>query len=112
MKTIAYTINLKNDPQIIEKYKEHHRNVWPEVIEASRKIGIKDSKIFLLGNRLFMVVIVEDDFDPKKDMESYASGPREREWDLLMRDFQVRVPEAGKGEWWAHMECVFDLDWY
>ncbi|HIA69171.1 TPA: L-rhamnose mutarotase, partial [Candidatus Poribacteria bacterium] len=31
MKAFGLTINLREDPQIIEKYKEYHRNVWPEV---------------------------------------------------------------------------------
>ena len=32
------------------------------------------------------------------------------EWDELMRTFQEPVAEARPGEWWASMECVFDLD--
>ena len=34
MKAFGLTINLREDPQIIEKYKEYHRNVWPEVEQA------------------------------------------------------------------------------
>ena len=40
MKTFAQTIDLVNDPQIIKKYEEYHRNVWPEVIESLKSIGI------------------------------------------------------------------------
>ncbi|NJD02818.1 MAG: L-rhamnose mutarotase [Ruminiclostridium sp.] len=109
MKTYAYTINLKNNP---EAYKKYHRAVWPEIIECNRKLGIIRSKIFLLGTRVFMIIETEDSFDPVKDLQNYASGPREKEWDALMCTFQEPVPEAAEGEWWAQMELVFDLDDY
>jgi L-rhamnose mutarotase len=112
MKTYAYTIDLKDNPEIIAKYKEYHRNIWPELIEANKKMGVKENKIFLLGTRLFMIMKVADDFDPQRDMQNYAAGEREKEWDALMRSFQKPVPEAGEDEWWAQMECVFDLDWH
>ncbi|MFT4516330.1 MAG: L-rhamnose mutarotase, partial [Planctomycetota bacterium] len=31
MKKIAYTIDLQDDPKLIEEYLDYHRNVWPEV---------------------------------------------------------------------------------
>ena len=38
MKEFALTINLKDDPQLIEQYKEYHRNVWPEVLACIKSI--------------------------------------------------------------------------
>ena len=29
-----------------------------------------------------------------------------------MRGFQVQVPGAAEGEWWASMEEAFDIDWF
>lgn len=46
MKSYAMTLNLKDDPEIIEKYKRHHRAVWPEVLEGLRRIRINKMKIF------------------------------------------------------------------
>jgi len=34
MKTFAMTLNLKDDPKVIEKYKGYHRTVWPEVLKG------------------------------------------------------------------------------
>ena len=113
MKSFAMTLDLVDDPEVIAKYKAHHREVWPEVISGLRSIGIARMKIFLLGTRMFMYLEVPDDFDPATDFQSYTdSSPRAKEWDELMRDFQSQAPEAKEGEWWAGMEEVFDIDWF
>ena len=111
MKSLSMTLNLKNDAGIIEKYKEYHKAVWPEVVDDLRKIGVSKMKIFLSGRHLFMYLEVPDDFDLTRDFPRYMESPRAREWDALMRGFQQRVPEASSGEWWSSMEEVFDIDW-
>ena len=110
MKVYALTLNLKDDPATIEKYKDHHRNPWPEPLHGLREVGILDMKIFLLGRRMFMYMTAEDTFDPDVDFARYVEeNPKAAEWDELMRTFQERVPEAREGEWWALMEQVFDF---
>ncbi len=110
MKHYALTLNLKDDPQIIERYKEHHRHPWPEPLQGLKEVGIEGMRIYLLGRRMFMHMTTTDDFDPARDFARYVErNPKAAEWDELMRTFQERVPEAGEGEWWAFMECVFDL---
>ncbi len=111
MKYYAQTLNLKDDPQVIEKYKEYHRHVWPEVLTGLKKIGITRMKIFLKGRRLFMYMETKDSFQVERDFPRYIeTNPRAREWDQLMRTFQEPVPEARPGEWWSPMEEVFDLE--
>ena len=63
MKTFAMALDLKNDQKKIEKYIDYHRNVWAEVTEGLLSIGITEMKIFLNGNRLFMFLRTEDNFD-------------------------------------------------
>jgi L-rhamnose mutarotase len=93
------------------EYLAAHKRVWPEVKEALRVTGIMEEKIWLLGNRMFMLVVTDDDFDWDRDTSEYLELPRTREWDELMRKLQTPVPEAGKDDWWAPMEKVFDLNW-
>jgi len=109
MKTFAYTLELKDDPDLIAKYKEYHKKVWPEVLNGIRKTGVLRSKIFLLGNRLFLIVEAEDSYNAGT-LQSYTSGPKEKEWDELMRTFQKPVKDARQGEWWAEMELVYDFE--
>ena len=113
MKSLAMTLDLVDDPEVIDKYKAYHREVWPDVISGLRSIGVARMKIFLLGTRMFMYLEVPDDFDLATDFQAYTdSSPRAKEWDELMRNFQSRAPEAKEGEWWAGMEEVFDIDWF
>lgn len=112
MKSYAQVLDLKDDPDVIEKYKEYHRNVWPEVLESLRDVGIQKMKIFLLGNHLFMYYEAPDSFDPQRDFQSYTErNPKAKEWNDLMATFQRKVPGAAPDDWWTPMELVFDLDW-
>ena len=78
-----------------DRYREHHRAVWPGVLEVLREIGIMKMRIYLHGHRLFMYMEAADDFnDPVQDFARYADDPRGREWDKLMCGFQERVPGA------------------
>ncbi len=107
------TLELRDDQNTIDEYRRYHREVWPEVISGLRSIGIQKMKIFLLGTRMFMYIETPDDFDLATDFQRYTdSSPRAAEWDVMMREFQVRVAVAGDDEWWAGMEEVFDIDWF
>lgn len=109
MKTFGLTLQLKNDPELIARYKEHHRHVWPEVSARIREAGIHTMRIYLIGRRLFMYIETEDSFDPATSFAWIDEAPKSREWDTLMRTMQELAPEARPGEWWALMEQVFDL---
>ena len=110
MKEFALTINLKDDPQLIEEYKEYHRDVWPEVLRYIKSIGISKMNIYLLGRRMFMVMEAPDDFDPATGFAQLdGMSPRYEEWQRLMDGYQERVSEALDHEHWALMEQVFEL---
>ena len=46
MKRIAYTIDLQDDPALIEEYLEYHRNVWPEVQDGLKSVGLVEMNIY------------------------------------------------------------------
>ena len=70
MQRFGLTLNLKDDPEVIEQYKAYHRDVWPEVLDSLREVGITRMDIYLLGNRLFMAIETVDDFDPDRDFST------------------------------------------
>jgi len=51
-KRYCLTLDLKDDPQLIAQYKEHHKNVWPDTIQSHRDVGIENLELYLLGNRM------------------------------------------------------------
>lgn len=109
MKKYCLTLDLKNDPQLIEEYKAHHEKVWPEIIESIRVSGILKMKIYLLGNRLCMIIETEDhfSFDEKGKMDQ--ANPKVQAWEALMWKYQQALPFAKAGEKWMLMEKVFEL---
>jgi L-rhamnose mutarotase len=110
MKRYAFTVLLKDDPEVIRRYDEYHENVWPEVLDLNRKMGVKRNYIFRFGRQLFMFLEAADDFDLERDIAKYADNPRVREWDTLMRGFQQPVPGAPEGSTWVEMRevCAFE----
>ena len=104
----VFAVDLKNDPNAVEAYVEHHRRVWPEVRSSLQAAGVRGMEIFLLGRRL--VMIVETDGDYRAQFGAHAaSHPRVAEWETLMKSLQQPCPDAPHGEWWAEMRPVFRL---
>lgn len=104
-------VNLRDDPGVVETYRRHHREVWPEVQASLRQAGVLRLDIYLLGRRLVMVVETRDGLDYRTAFESHASSSqRVAEWERLMKSLQEPPAEAREGEWWAAMEPVFHLE--
>ena len=108
MKRFALTLDLKNDPQLIEQYKEHHRHVWPEILESIKSSGILSMEIYHIETRLFMIMEASDDFSFEKKAQMDASNPKVQEWEELMDTYQQRLPFAKAGEKWVLMERIFE----
>jgi len=111
VKTFGLTLLLQDDADKIERYKQHHRAVWPEVAARLRECGVQGMHIFLRGTRMFMYLTADDAFDPARDFARINEDPVSAEWNELMATLQARAPEASPDEWWAPLELVFDLDW-
>lgn len=107
MKRYCQTLELRDDPEMIEKYCEVHRHVWPEIIEGQRQVGILDMQIFRRGRRLFMIMDTVDDFDFVKDNARLATLPRQAEWEAYVAQFQGADPNAPSTDKWQLMERIF-----
>lgn len=110
MKRYCQTLTLVDDPELIEKYVEAHANVWPEVQEGIKEVGILDMQIYIKGNRLFMIVDTVDDFDWKKDNARLAKLPMQDKWEAYVAQFQGCDPDAPSTAKWQIMEKIFELD--
>ena len=109
MQRHCLTLDLKNDPDLIAAYKAHHQKVWPEIIDSIKGSGITNMEIYLLGNRLMMVIEANDDFSFEKKTEMDADNERVQEWEKLMWQYQQALPMAQPGEKWMLMEKIFEL---
>jgi L-rhamnose mutarotase len=111
-KRYCLTLDLIPDEELIAEYEAIHRKVWPEIIESITSSGIVDMEIYRMGNRLFMIMEVNDtfSFDRKSSMD--AVNEKVQEWETLMWKYQQPVPGAKPGEKWIMMDRIFELKDY
>ena len=110
-KKICYTCDLIDNPELIEKYKGYHskEKAWPEITKSIRDAGIVDMEIYILGNRLFMIMEVDETFSPERKQKMDAANPKVQEWENLMWKFQQAMPSAKADEKWVMMDKIFKL---
>jgi L-rhamnose mutarotase len=110
-KRFCKTLELRNDPELIAAYKKVHarENLWPEIMQGIREVGIIDMEIYLAGTRLFMIMDTVPDFDHEKAMTELAQKPRQKEWEAYVSRFQRSSAEATADEKWQLIERIFKL---
>lgn len=109
MKRYCLALDLKDDPQLIAAYEEHHRHVWPEIRTSIKNAGIKTLEIYRTGNRLLMIMETNEHFSFERKATMDAADPKVQEWENLMWTFQQSLPWAKKGEKWVLMEKICEL---
>ena len=111
-KRYCKTLNLVNDPEIINSYKLTHApgKAWPEITQGMKDVGIVDMEIYLLGNTLFMIMDTVPEFDHERDMAKLAQMPRQAEWESYVSKFQQTDSEASADQKWQLMERIYKLD--
>lgn len=111
VKRYCRTMDLKDNPELIAEYRKRHSEefAWKEIREGIRQVGILEMEIYILGNRLFMIVETPIDFDWDCAMTKLATLPRQEEWERYMAIFQDCSPDASATEKWQMMERMFYL---
>jgi len=105
-------LTLKDDPELIKKYKEVHgiNKAWPEITHGMKEVGIIDMEIYIHDNILFMIMDTVADFDHEKTMTELASKPRQKEWESYVSRFQNADSMATSGGKWTLMERIYEID--
>lgn len=109
MRTYFLALDLKDDPVLIAEYKKYHEKIWPEITESIIESGIKEAEIYCVGNRLVMVLKVNDSFSFERKSEMDTNNPKVQEWEELMWKYQQALPVAKEGEKWLLMEKIYQL---
>lgn len=111
--TVHYcrTLELRDNPELIKEYRRRHEkgNVWQEIIDGIRQVGILEMEIYILGTRLFMIVETPADLDLDAAMDKLATLPRQAEWEAYMSELQDTSADATSDEKWQMMERMFYL---
>ena len=111
VKRYCRTMNLKDNPELIAEYRKRHsqEHSWKEIREGIKQVGILEMEIYILGNRLFMIVETPLDFDWDTAMARLATLPRQQEWEDYMSIFQDCEQGATATVKWQMMERMFYL---
>ena len=111
-KKLYYTCDLIDNPELIEEYKCYHsrEQVWPEITKSIKDAGIVDMGIYILANRLFMIIEVDETYSPERKQQMDLDNPKVQEWEKLMWQFQQAPPGAKEGEKWLPMEQIYKLE--
>lgn len=110
MKRYCLALDLKDDDQLIGEYEEHHRYVPNQIISSITESGITLMDIYRAGNRLFMIMEVDESFSFTQKEESDKANPHVQEWEELMAKYQQALPFAKKDEKWVLMSQIFHLN--
>lgn len=112
VKRYCRTMQLREgDQKFIDDYRHAHSEgvIWKEIIDGIREVGILEMEIYILGNKLFMIVETPLDFNWDEAMERLAKLPRQQEWETFMSRFQDCSAKATADEKWQMMDRMFHL---
>ncbi|MDP5105025.1 MAG: L-rhamnose mutarotase [Polaribacter sp.] len=109
MTKYCFALDLKEDIKLIEEYKKYHQKIWPEITNSIQSAGIENLDIYLTGNRLFMIMEVNDSFSFEKKTAMDLANPKVQDWENLMWKYQQKLPFAKESEKWVLMEKIYQL---
>ena len=110
MKKYCLALDLKDDVDKINEYKDYHQDIWPEISKSLKDSGILNAEIYNTGNRLFRIIEVDKTFSFEKKLKMDSENPKVQEWEELMWNYQQALPQSEKGSKWVLMDKIFDLN--
>lgn len=81
--------------------------VWPEVLEAIRRSGVRNYSIFRYRTWLFSYFELPEGTTLEQVGRVFAASPECSRWEHLMQTLQAPLPESGADAWWVPMNAVF-----
>ncbi|MCZ2149946.1 MAG: L-rhamnose mutarotase [Bryobacterales bacterium] len=83
MERVCFILQVKKDR--LEEYRERHRTVWPEMLEALRETGWTNYSLFLREDGLLVGYLETPDFEAA--LRGMASREVNERWQRWMVDF-------------------------
>jgi L-rhamnose mutarotase len=109
MKQFCLALDLKDDDKLISEYEAYHKAIWPEIEAGIKESGIVNMEIYRTRNRLFMIVIADDNFSFEEKAAADTTNKKVQEWEQLMWKYQQALPGSKPGEKWILMDKIFSL---
>lgn len=107
MKRVGFLLKVK--PDKIAEYKEHHKAVWPEMLDALRRHGWHNYSLFMRDDGLLFGY-----FEAEESLQASLEGMKGEEVNARWQTFMAPYFEALGGRYadeaLVELEEVFHLD--
>lgn len=103
-----YCFLMQVDPDLLEQYRERHRQVWPDMLQSLADSGWHNYSIFVRPDGLVVGYVEADDLAAAQD--AMAAHDVNTRWQAEMSRFFVGTgarPQEGRLEL---LDQIFDLD--
>lgn len=106
MQRVGFILKVKEDR--IEEYKEHHKAVWPEMLDALRKAGWHNYSLFMREDGLLFGYVETPDFD--QALAKMSKEEVNKRWQDFMAPYFEGLGGTHADENMARLEHVFYLE--
>ena len=99
-------------PEYKDEYKKAHDEIWPELAQEIKEVGIKNYTIFFREDGMLFSYF-ETDLDKEefeKRMEEYWKKDIAKKWSEYMNQYIIKTDESIVGPELEDLEEVFHLD--
>jgi L-rhamnose mutarotase len=106
MQRVCFTLQVR--PERLEEYKQRHRQVWPEMLDALRETGWGNYSLFLRPDGMLIGYLETDSFENAR--AEMARRDVNARWQSAMAEFFIAPGGALPDQAMAPLEEVFHLD--
>ncbi len=106
MERVCFALQVR--PELIEKYKQRHQAVWPEMQQALAETGWRNYSLFLRPDGLLIGYLETDDFT--KARSEMAKRAINDKWQHEMKDFFMTADGSTPDRAMLPLEEVFHLE--
>ena len=106
MQRVCFVLQVR--PSLLDVYKERHKSVWPEMLDALRRTGWTNYSLFLRPDGLLIGYFETPDL--QKARAGMAATEVNKRWQAEMAQFFVGGEERRADEQMGPLEEVFHLD--
>ncbi|MCL5670428.1 MAG: L-rhamnose mutarotase [Acidobacteria bacterium] len=107
MQRVGFLLKVREDK--LEEYKQHHRKVWPEMLEALHRCGWNNYSLFMTNDGLIFGY-----FETPGDFQSALAGMSKEDVNTRWQEFMAPFFESLEGgrpdEKMLQLDEVFHLD--
>ncbi len=105
MERVCFLLQVR--PERIEEYKERHKAVWPEMLDALRETGWHNYSLFLRPDGLLVGYFETPDYEAA--LAGMAAREVNERWQREMAPFFVDLDGRRPDEGFLRLEQVFYL---